>query len=727
MSTAADTDRPASAGRRWGAAVWRSVSGAAPASLGSRLFTGAIVAAAAAPFAGAAIPAVWLAGICALVVASDLYAARAGSTDASREINPFVWLISAGYSAAALYLVFFYGGAAQTLGVTLYGVIMFQILARDYETPKRLAANLAAPVISMVLVQGFAATLLLQHAEPWRLVTLLASPIVVFRTFRAVQINFNRARRQEREALARLSESEARYRMLADRSPDVILRYDASGRIEYISPAARHYGYDPEALIGRMVVELIDPREYVRNEVFMADLVAGRSTPTGADNVWRSFAADGTPLAFEGATSVLHDDQGRVSGAMTALRNVTARVALEDELRARRAEAEAANEAKTQFLANMSHEVRTPLTGVVGFARLLEARDDLSEEARAHVARISTSAEALLNVVNDVLDFSRLEAGQIELDPQPFDPAAFLGETLDLVRPQAADKGLAVTLTLPAGFPARLGLDAARVRQVLLNLLTNAVKFTSAGGIGVTATYDSGRLKVEVADTGPGISAQAAARLFQRFSQVDASNSRHHGGAGLGLAISKGLVEMMGGEIGLESTPGRGSTFWFTVPAPFARPATGPAPSPAATPVAVADLAGRLSILVVDDVAVNRELICAILAAFDVDLATASSGAEAIEAARAQPFDLILMDLQMPGMDGMAATRAIRANGDLNRATPILAISANVLAPQVEAARLAGMDDHIAKPIDPTELITKISDWTSAPRPDRKAAIASEA
>jgi CheY-like chemotaxis protein len=368
----------------------------------------------------------------------------------------------------------------------------------------------------------------------------------------------------------------------------------------------------------------------------------------------------------------------------------------------------------------MSHEVRTPLTGVVGFARLLEARDDLPEDARLHVARISRSAEALLSVVNDVLDFSKLEATQLELDPQPFDTRAFLLETVDLVRPQAADKGLAVTLSLAPDLPDWLDADAARVRQVLLNLLTNAAKFTSQGGITVAAAHDQGQLRIAVTDTGPGIEPEAAARLFQRFSQVDNSNTREHGGTGLGLAISKGLVEIMGGAIGLESAPGRGSTFWFTVPAPIVDTSSAAAPAQAAEPTPELD-AGRLSILVVDDVAANRELICTMLAPFDVALTTAASGPDAVEAACAQPFDVILMDLQMPGMDGMAAARAIRVNSDINRTTPILAISANVLPVQVEAARRAGMDDHIAKPIDPRELLTKIGHWTARPNPDRAA------
>ena len=713
--------------RRAAASLWQSLLGKAPRSMTSAFISGGVVAAGAVPFAGWRTPLLWFVANSALVVGSHAYSAhlRRHDRDPFREFNPYAWLISTTYSAAALYFVWFFDGAAQTLGVTLYGVVMFQILARDYAAPRRLIASLAAPILSMALVQVYASFLLIQHAEPWKIVTLLVCPIVVFRAFRAVQVNLGGARNEAREALKQLSESEARYRLLAERSPDIIIRYDTAGIIEYISPAAANYGYEPVSLVGRNLSELLEPDERPRNEAFLSDLAAGRPTPTGADNVWRTVGADGAALAFEGARSVLYDDHGRVVGALAALRDVTLRVALEDELRARRAEAEAANEAKSQFLANMSHEIRTPLTGVVGFARILQAMDNLPDDARGHVARIAKSGEALLNVVNDILDFSKLEAGQMELDPQPFELATFLDETIDLVRPRAADKGLTLRLELSPDLPAHLSADAARLRQVLLNLLINAVKFTSEGGVAITAGYANGQLRVEVADSGPGIAPDAARRLFQRFSQVDDSNTRAHGGSGLGLAICKGLVEMMGGEIGLQSAPNHGSTFWFTVPAA------------AATSVATATLnsapigdgprdfeARPLSILLVDDVAVNRELICTMLAPFDITVTTAAGGAEAVEVACALPFDLILMDLQMPGMDGMAATRAIRANSEVNRATPILAISANVLSSQVEAARKAGMDDHIAKPINPTELLTKIGEWAYGGRNEAPAPVA---
>jgi PAS domain S-box-containing protein len=625
-------------------------------------------------------------------------------------------LASVGYSSAAFYLTFFLTGPAQTLGVTLYGLVMFQILARDYAHPRRLFANLIAPLVSMVLVQAAAAALYLALGRPWQIVTLLASPYIVYRAFRAVHHNLIRSHRLEHEALERLSDSETRYRMLAEHSPDIILRYDVEGRIEYFSPAVRLYGYEPQSLVGRDIKELLDPQDWARNAEFLETLAAGRPLPQGEDNLWRSFDANGTTVWMEGATSPISDQTGRVIGAVAVLRDVTARLALQDELRRKRAEAEAAAVAKSQFLANMSHEIRTPLTGVIGFAGLLEGMSELPIQARQYVDRIHNSARALLLVVNDVLDFSKLEARQVELDPQPFDPRAFLEDTVDLIRDQAGSKGLAIVVGGLECLPPVLIADHARLRQVLLNLLTNALKFTEAGQVRVEAVYvgETDQFKVAVTDTGIGVPAEAVGRLFQRFSQIDGSNSRQHGGSGLGLAISKGLVEMMGGEIGVESRLGAGSTFWFAITAATPSAAIAKPPDPAAEDVTV----GALRLLVVDDVAVNRELVSALLASFDVEVSQAASGAEALEAAMGSAFDIILMDLQMPGMDGLAATAAIRAQSRLNQSTPILALTANVLPGHVEACRRAGMDDHVGKPIDIKELLTKIAYWSSAPAVD---------
>jgi CheY-like chemotaxis protein len=238
------------------------------------------------------------------------------------------------------------------------------------------------------------------------------------------------------------------------------------------------------------------------------------------------------------------------------------------------------------------------------------------------------------------------------------------------------------------------------------------VKFTDRGGIIVTLGHEDGprpTLRLQVADTGVGVSPDHSRRLFERFSQVDGSNTRQYGGSGLGLAISKGLVELMGGRIGVDSEPGQGSLFWFDIPAATVE---GRARAPEAEPQPQALSPAR--VLVVDDVQVNRELVSAILAPFGLELTEAANGAEAVEAARREAFDVIVMDLQMPVMDGLAAARAIRSNSPLNRETPILALSANVLPAHVEACRAAGMDDHVAKPISPASLLSKIAYWTDA-------------
>jgi PAS domain S-box-containing protein len=523
------------------------------------------------------------------------------------------------------------------------------------------------------------------------------------------------------EVIARrkLEESEARFRRLAESATDTVLETSPDGIMTYVSPSILALsGYSPQELIGRPTLELVHPDDRATvtaaAELWAATVTgparAQATTMPGA-GVFRLLRKDGRVRWMESRPTPISDP---VTGALVAfadiIRDITERKALEDELRRKQVEAEVAAVAKAEFLANMSHEIRTPLTGVLGFAGLMERLDGLPAQAETYIKRITSGGQALLAIVNDVLDFSRLEAGRIELDPQPFDLRLFLDDTLELMGESARKKGLDLALVRTDDLPEVVSADMGRLRQVLLNLLSNAVKFTETGGVTLTVRRDPSaddRLRFEVTDTGMGIAADHADRLFQRFSQVDGSNTRQYGGAGLGLAISKGLTDIMGGEIGVDSLPGRGSTFWFTVTAPAVEQTFEPG---------VADTQdwglSPLKILVVDDLAVNRELILAILQPFDLDVTEASSGLEAVDLALQTAFDLILMDLQMPGMDGLAATQAIRANSDLNRATPILAISANVMPAQVEACRKAGMNDHIGKPINPAELLGKIALWS---------------
>ena len=513
-------------------------------------------------------------------------------------------------------------------------------------------------------------------------------------------------------------ESEARYRLLADKASDVISRADLIGRLTYVSPASLQLlGYAPEELVGRTTLDFVHPDDADTfrqpRERLALELREHASPPV----VYRFRHRNGEWIWLESHPTAVFDDQGRPAEFITVTRDITRAKAAEAELMAAREAAEAATLAKGEFLANMSHEIRTPLTSIIGFSTLLKEAAELPENARHYVQRISTAGQSLLSVVNDILDFSKLEAGQLELDPHPFDPSAFVLETTQLLAVQAANKGLDWRLEFDGALPGLVLADSARLRQVLLNLLGNAIKFTPKGGVLIRVGYEpagSGRLSVSVVDTGVGIPAERRDRLFQRFSQVDGSVSRIHGGTGLGLAICKSLVELMGGEIGVASEEGGGSTFWFSVEAPLAEAAQVEPATENETPADESGTWRPAHILIVDDLAVNRELVRAMLTPFGHTFEEAENGADAVRAALRSSFDLILMDLQMPGMDGFEAARTIRATAVLNRATPIIALSANVLPAHVVASQAAGMDDHLGKPIVPAALVTKVALWTGA-------------
>ncbi|EJL27577.1 signal transduction histidine kinase [Caulobacter sp. AP07] len=376
--------------------------------------------------------------------------------------------------------------------------------------------------------------------------------------------------------------------------------------------------------------------------------------------------------------------------------------------RAARARALAASEAKTEFLATMSHEIRTPLNSVLGFSQLLVERTDLPPDARRQLGLIDTAGKALLTVVNDILDFSRVEAGQVELLFQPTSAAAVLHDAVGIIHSEAQARSLTIEVEVNDPTGGLHDLDGLRLRQVLLNLLGNAVKFTEVGRIRACLTVEPGdiedRLRFEIIDTGLGIAVERQARLFQRFSQVEGSASRPHGGAGLGLAISKALVDLMGGRIGVDSALGHGSAFWIELGAPQVEAYDTGEPRPAAEP-------GAARILLVDDHPMNREIGMALLTLVGCRVETAENGRQAVEMASRGGFDIILMDIHMPEMDGLAATRAIRAFGNGAGQIPIIAMSADALPQQVERCYAAGMVDHVAKPVQREVLYAKVSRW----------------
>jgi len=376
------------------------------------------------------------------------------------------------------------------------------------------------------------------------------------------------------------------------------------------------------------------------------------------------------------------------------------------ELVATRDAALGAAEAKSQFLANMSHEIRTPMNGVLGVMHLLK-REKLSDDGRQLLTEALGCGAMLSELLNDIIDFSKIEAGKLELNPEPIDPAALLRSVADLLRPQAKQKGLSLTVTVDPGI-GWVGADPLRLRQGLFNLLGNAVKFTLEGGVEARLTTagppGARRLRFEIQDSGVGVDQATAEGLFQRFSQADGSTTRRFGGAGLGLAITRRLAILMGGDVGFTSPPEGGSLFWLEIAAPPA--------SEAAAPIeADTGLLAGLRVLIVEDNATNRLIAGRLLEAMGAVVETAEDGVLGVEAVeRGGPgYDLIFMDIQMPGMDGVEATRRIRALGGEAGATPIIAMTANALAHQQASYLAAGMDGAVAKPLSPAALVQAIA------------------
>ena len=513
---------------------------------------------------------------------------------------------------------------------------------------------------------------------------------------------------------------------------------DGDGRITFVNDAAAaihgvaRLDVEPDAYSDTYHLFTEDGRPYIPLDLPLARAVRGE---TVRDSRWRIRRPDGAEVVAIGSARPLRESDGRRIGAVLTLRDDTAREAAERGLRelnatlgervaertreadAARAQAEAASRAKSEFLAAMSHEIRTPLSGILGYTDLLLEEPSIDAAIRRHGERIRSAGAALLTIVDDILDFSRVEAGRIDLAHEPFAPAALADEAVSIVRASAAQKGLALRIRSGiepgSALPARLLGDRDRLRQVLLNLLVNAVKFTRAGG--VTLFVDApvagalAHLRFAVRDTGIGIPAAKQHLLFERFSQVDGTIRREFGGAGLGLAISKRLVELMGGTIGLRSDEGRGSVFWFEVRLPLAVQA----PVEAA-PIERTHARTPRRLLLVEDVALNQELACAVLSRGGHRVDVVSSGPEAIEAVRARGYDLVLMDIQMPGMDGISATRLIRALAPPAGDVPVVAMTANVLPHQVASFAAAGMQGHVGKPFRRDVLFAAIERWARA-------------
>jgi signal transduction histidine kinase/ActR/RegA family two-component response regulator len=416
----------------------------------------------------------------------------------------------------------------------------------------------------------------------------------------------------------------------------------------------------------------------------------------------------GQPRLWALTAKPARDSDGKVIGYRGFGRDVTER------WRAEQAEAE--NRAKSSFLAMMSHEIRTPMNGVLGLASsLLET--DLDAEQRHAVTTIRESGDNLQRILNDILDLSKLEAGRFEFEAVDFSPVALVKAVVSIVGASAKTKGLTVEVDIDPKLPPSLSGDAARIRQVLLNLASNALKFTESGGVTIAvncSTRDPDRATVEwrVSDTGIGIAADRVGRLFTDFAQADVSINRRFGGTGLGLAISRRIIEQMEGTIGVTSAVGEGSTFRVSLSLPWSDKAVS---DQRVDRVGADDLKARiaalgrpLKILIAEDDATNRLVVTKMLREFDVETRMVTDGLQAVQAAAENDYDLVLMDVRMPEMDGLAATRAIRSGGARFAALPIIALTANAFPDDVKQCRDSGMSDFLAKPLRKPAMVAAI-------------------
>ncbi|MBY0566531.1 MAG: PAS domain S-box protein [Hyphomonadaceae bacterium] len=534
-------------------------------------------------------------------------------------------------------------------------------------------------------------------------------------TRRQLEHELSLARAAAEQAAEAVRDSEARYRAMANASLDMIARMGMDGTIRFVSPSALAImGYEPAELIGTRTLDYTHPDDVDGVKSFFRDLLAEGASAQPRPYVFRARRKDGQFIWLEGIPRILYDAEGQPIEIQDSARDVTERKHLEAALARARQDAEAATAAKSEFLANMSHELRTPLNSIVGFSHLLAQSAALTPADRRYAELAARSGQDLLRLVNDLLDFSGLEAGALKLSAQPFDLVRLIERSVESFRLEADRKSLALGIDIDEDAAGVWIGDETRIGQILLNLIGNACKFTERGEIDVsvhaTGQADGDQtLRFVVRDTGIGIAAGKVDDVFARFAQADASIVRHYGGSGLGLSISKHLVELMGGAIGVDSVEGKGSRFWFALPL---KPANGEGSATAPHPSTSTPVRAR-RILIADDAELNRELAEAFLAGDGHIIDFALNGEEAVRRVQEGAYDIVFMDVQMPLMCGREATRAIRALPGCG-ALAIIAMTAQALPEQIADCFGAGMNDYVAKPLAPDSLRSMVAKWSGA-------------